>query len=151
MIEVGVLLLEEGVALLEFVVLLDGVEVHRAHRIDALIEFADDGVDAIPIDGEGVFDGRRLGARSFAARQLGAASSAGAAVAGSRVCGVAAGARCWRLSVFANRHAQAVEVALEVAEIELVALLDVLGERRELASRAASASLPGGCAGRGIR
>ena len=55
--EVGVLLFEEGVALLELVVFLDGVEVHRAHRVDALVEFADHGVDAVPIDGEGVVGG----------------------------------------------------------------------------------------------
>ena len=48
--QVGVLLFEESVALLEFVVFLDGVEVHRAHRVDPLGEFGNDGLDPLPRD-----------------------------------------------------------------------------------------------------
>ena len=40
--QVGVLRFEESVALLEFVVFVDGVEVHRAHRVELAGQLLDD-------------------------------------------------------------------------------------------------------------
>ncbi len=57
--------------------------------------------------------------------------SAGALASGGGASSVLAAMR-WRFCALAHGHAQAVQVALEGRELELVALLDVLEQRREL-------------------
>ena len=47
--EVVVLVLEEVVAFFEFLEFLDGVEVDRAHGIEAAFDVGDDGFDEIPV------------------------------------------------------------------------------------------------------
>ena len=46
--QVGVLRFEEGVTLLEFVVFLDGVEIHRAHRVELARQLGDDRGRPVP-------------------------------------------------------------------------------------------------------
>ena len=48
--EVGILLLEEDLALFEFLVFLNGLDIDGAHGVEALCEFLDDLFDARPVN-----------------------------------------------------------------------------------------------------
>ena len=143
--EVVVLALEEGVAFLEFLEFLDGVEVDGADGIELALEVGEGGGDEVPVGGGVAELGSGIGEPgSFLAGGFGGGrAELGLGAPGGRAPvlflfealgegGLAFGLGGLGFALFGDAGLEGVDVGLEGVEVGVVALGDALGEVFEL-------------------